>query len=68
MKLLLRRELDVAAEEEGTGTAIVASMYRRNVDGGYKQLILEGASAGVFDCFILDCIKVILEHGKGVWQ
>ena len=63
MKLLLRRELDVAAEEKGSDTAILASMYRKSVDCGYQQLVIQGATAGVFDCFILDCVKLILQNG-----
>ena len=71
MKLLLRREIDITTSTNEGATAdtadvvpiIIASLYRRSVDGAYQQLVGQGAEAGVFDCFFMDCVKLLLDQG-----
>ena len=68
MKLLFRRDLEFAAMvEDEACTDITASFYRRSVDTGYHQLIMNAAEQCFFDCFILQCVRILLDQGMPFW-
>ena len=65
MKLLLRHDLECAFDLADTSkTVITASLYRPSIDSTYQALIAQAASLHVLDCFILDCMSVLLKDGK----
>ena len=65
MKLLIRRDLAFAsAQEDDYITDITASFYRPAIDPAYHDLIAHAAQHSVFDCFILQCVRVLLDEGE----
>ena len=65
MKLLIRHELEVnAAPDDDALTGITASFYRTSIDPSYSRLIAQAAEQAVFDCFILQCVRILLDKGK----
>ena len=65
MKLLIRRDLAIsAAQEDDYVTEITASFYRSSIDAAYHDLIAHAAQHAVFDCFILQCVRILLDEGR----
>ena len=63
--LLCRFPLDVVSCQDTQGKIrITVSMYRSNVDSGYKALIEKQVATGVFDDYIVALMHWLLQNGK----
>ena len=63
--LLLRRFVNITAEGAGDAEMpLIASLYRKHVDAGYRDLIDNYANMGLFDEYLLKMLEAILKDGK----
>lgn len=53
----------MAQTDSGGKIRITVSMYRKNIDGGYKRMIEEKVANGVFDEYIVALLHTILQEG-----
>ena len=62
--LLCRFPIDVTADvDAGPRIRLVVSMYRRSVDGAYKDLVEKKAQTGAFDKYVAMILHNIVYAG-----